>query len=166
VRDREDHRDDAESTAPSDTPIPDRLWDGLLAWMRGTFAVLGTALAISATLGWPRRPPTDLGGGQIAVLVVQAFVCAVVLVRSGRHLSRHCAGALAVAFAAGVPAALAILMLLAWRDPREPAATWGDLFLGSLRFAALEAVPVGYLLWNLTRWPGSWSNASETPETR
>src|SRR6476661_7719083 len=44
-------------TALDDTPIPDRIWDGLVAWMRGTFAVIGAALAISATLGYPRRAP-------------------------------------------------------------------------------------------------------------
>jgi len=165
VNDSEDRRDDATSSALSDTPIPDRIWDGLLVWMRGTFAVIGTALAISATLGWPRRAAADLSGAQLGVLVAQAVACSVFVVRTGRHVSRRCAGALAVAFGAGVPAALAILMILAWRDHREPVATWGELFLGSLRVAALETLPVGYLLWNITRWPLPWSNASGAART-
>jgi hypothetical protein len=160
----EDAPPDAGPAEPSDTPIPDVIWDGLLAWMRGTFAVIGTALAISATLGWPRRPAATVTGGQLGVLAVQALVCSGVIVRSGRHLSRRPAGAVAVAFAAGVPAALALLMVMAWRDPREPVATWGALFLGSLRFAALEALPVGYLLWNLARRPLAWRSASGAPE--
>lgn len=59
MNDPEDLRDAAASSALSDMPIPDLIWDGLLAWMRGTFAVIGT-VAISATLGWPRRVATDL----------------------------------------------------------------------------------------------------------
>jgi hypothetical protein len=54
------------------------------------------------------------------------------------------------AFAGGMPAALALLMAVEWRDPSEPLATWGHLLAGSVRFAALGAVPVGYLLWMLT----------------
>jgi len=165
VNDPEDLRDAAASSALSDTPIPDLIWDGLLAWMRGTFAVIGTAVAISATLGWPRRAAADLSGGQLGVLVAQAVVCSAFIARSGRHLSRRFAGALLVAFGAGVPAALAILMVLAWRDHREPVATWGDLLLGTLRLTALETLPIGYLLWNLSRWPRPWSSASGTAAT-
>ena len=50
---------------PTDTPIPDQIWDGLGAWMRGTFAVIGVALAVSATrpggAGGPHRgqPPAS-----------------------------------------------------------------------------------------------------------
>src|SRR5690349_8834932 len=58
-----------------DTPIPDQLWDALVAWMRGTFAVVGTALAVSATLGYPRRAPGELDGSQLAFLVAQAAAC-------------------------------------------------------------------------------------------
>jgi hypothetical protein len=43
----------------------------------------------------------------------------------------------------------AVLMVVEWRDPGELLATWGHLLADSVRFAALEAVPVGYLLWML-----------------
>jgi hypothetical protein len=138
-----------------DTPIPDQLWDGLIAWMRGTFAVIGTALAISATLGYPRRAPVELSGSQLAFLVAQAVACSAFMVQSGRRLCRHYRGAVLVAFAAGVPGALAILMAIGWFDRREPLAGWWDVLVGSVRFAALEALPVGFLLWMLyqqIRW--------------
>jgi D-aminopeptidase len=48
-----------------------------------------------------------------------------------------------------VPATLAVLMVMEWRHPSEPLAAWGQLLGGSVRFAALEALPVGYLLWML-----------------
>ncbi|MEP6688118.1 MAG: P1 family peptidase [Gemmatimonadales bacterium] len=51
-----------------------------------------------------------------------------------------------MAFAGGVPAALAVLMVVAWRDRSEPLAGWGHLLGASVRLATLEAVPVGYLL--------------------
>jgi hypothetical protein len=44
---------------------------------------------------------------------------------------------------------LALLMGLEWLDPREPLATWGSLLTRSVQLAALEAAPVGYLLWLL-----------------
>jgi hypothetical protein len=140
-----------------DTPIPDKLWDGLLAWMRGTFAVIGTALAVSATLGYPRRAPGELNGSQLAFLVAQAVTCSAFMVQSGRRLCRHYRGAVLVAFAAGVPGALAVLMAIGWYDRREPLAGWWDVLAGSVKFAALEALPVGFLLWMLyqqTRWGG------------
>jgi hypothetical protein len=156
--------DEAAGSTLSDTPIPDRLWDGLLAWMRGTFAVIGTALAVSATLGWPRRPAAALTGAQLGFLAVQAAACSGFVVRSGRRLCRRIPGALAVAFAAGVPATLVVLMAAEWRDPREPIATWASLLVGSLRLAAIEAVPVGYLLWSLTQRPLRWGGAGSTPD--
>ena len=156
-------RSDEATTAPSDTPIPDRIWDGLVAWMSGTFAVVGAALAISATLGWPRRTAAALTGAQLAVLVLQAFACSGFVVRSGRSLSRSYPGALLVAFTAGVPAALAALMGMEWLHPGDPVATWGRLLVGSVRLAALEAVPVGYLLWILRERPFGWKGV-ETSE--
>jgi hypothetical protein len=140
-----------EEPAPdlTDTPTVDRIWDGLVAWMGGTFAVCGAAVAISAALGWPRRAAAELPGWDLAFLITQAVACSAFVVRSGRSLCRRYPGALAVAFAGGVPAALAVLMVVEWRDPGEPLATWGHLLAGSVRFAALEAVPVGYLLWML-----------------
>jgi hypothetical protein len=137
-----------------DTPIPDKLWDGLVAWMRGTFAVLGTALAISATLGYPRRAPGELSGSQLAFLVAQAVACSGFMVQSGRRLCRHYGGAVLVAFAAGVPGALAVLMAIGWFDRREPLAGWWDVLVGSVKFAALEALPVGFLLWMLYQQAG------------
>ena len=134
---------------PSDTPIPDQIWDGLVAWMRGTFAVVGLALAVSATLGWPRPPAAMLGGGQLAFLVSQAIVSSIVIVQSGRRLSRRFPGALATAIVAGVPATLAVLMIMEWSGPREAPATWAHLFKASVQLAAVEAAPVGYLLWRL-----------------
>jgi len=144
-------------SALDDTPIPDKLWDGLVAWMRGTFAVIGTALAVSATLGYPRRAPGELNGAQLAFLTAQAVACSAFVVQSGRRLCRHYRGAVLVAFAAGVPGALAVLMAIGWFDQREPLTGWGDVLVGSLQFAALEALPVGFLLWMLyqqTRWGG------------
>ena len=137
---------------PSDTPIPDRIWDGLAAWMRGTFTVIGVALAVSATLGWPRPAAAMLTGVQLALLVSQAVASGVVIVRSGRRLSRRPLGALAVAVVAGVPVTLALLMIVEWTGPREAPATWAHLFKASLQLAALEAAPVGYLLWRLRQW--------------
>src|SRR5689334_15409166 len=61
--------DPDEPSGLDDSPIPDKLWDGLLAWMRGIVAVIGTALAIWATLGYPRRAPGELSGSQLAFLV-------------------------------------------------------------------------------------------------
>lgn len=123
--------------------------------MRGTFAIIGTALAISATLGYPRRAPGELSGSQLAFLVVQAVTCSAFVVQSGRRLCRHYRGGVLVAFAAGVPAALAVLMAIGWYDRREPLAGWWDVLAGSVKLAALEAWPAGFLLWMLyqqTRW--------------
>jgi hypothetical protein len=145
--------DESPPAALDDTPVPDRIWDGLIAWMRGTFVVASTALAVSATLGWPRRAAATLTGAQLAFLAAQALVCSAFVVRSGRRLSRRYPGALAVAFTAGVPAGLALLMGLEWHDPHEPVATWASLFKGSVQLASLLAVPVGYLLWGVRqRW--------------
>jgi hypothetical protein len=141
-----------------DTPIPDQLWDALVAWMRGTFAVVGTALAVSATLGYPRRAPGELDGSQLAFLVAQAAACSAFMVQSGRRLCRHYRGAVLVAFAAGVPGALAVLMALGWFDRREPLAGWRDVLAGSVKFAALETLPVGFLLWMLYQQTG-WARA-------
>jgi hypothetical protein len=140
-----------EEPAPglSDTPAADRIWDGLVAWIGGTLAICGAAVAISASLGWPRRAAAELPGPELAFLIVQAVVCCAFVVRSGRSLRRRYPGAVAVAFASGVPAALAVIMVVEWRDPSEPLATWGHLLAASVRFAAFEAVPVGYLLWML-----------------
>src|SRR5690349_4530606 len=147
--------DPDEPSGLDDTPIPDQLWDGLLAWMRGTFAVIGTALAISATLGYPRRAPGELSGSQVAFLIAQAVACSAFVVQSGRRLCRHYRGAVLVALTAGFPGALAVLMAVEWLERGEPLASWWDLLAGSVRFAALEALPVGFLLWMLyqqTRW--------------
>ena len=144
-----------EPSELDNTPIPDKIWDGLVAWMRGTFAVIGTALAISATLGYPRRAPGELSGSQLAFLIAQAVASSAFVVQSGRRLCRHYRGAILVALAAGLPGALAVLMAVEWYQRREPLASWWDLLAGSAKFAALEAVPVGFLLWMLyqqTRW--------------
>jgi hypothetical protein len=48
-------------------------------------------------------------------------------------------------------------MAIGWYDRREPLAGWWDVLAGSVKFAALEALPVGFLLWMLyqqTRWGG------------
>ena len=125
-------------TAPlDDTPIPDRIWDGLLAWMRGTLIVTSTALAI---------------------------LCSAFVVRSGRRLCRRFPGALLVAFTAGVPAALALLMSVEWFDARQPMATWWELFGNSVRLAALETVPLAYFLWILRQRPLALGGTGETPE--
>jgi len=150
--------EEAAASGLDDTPIPDKLWDGLVAWMRGTFAVIGTALAISATLGYPRRAPGELSGSQLAFLVAQAMASSAFMVQSGRRLCRHYKGAVLVALTAGVPGALAALMVVEWFARREPLASWWDLLTGSVKFAGLEALPVGFLLWMLyqqTRWGGT-----------
>jgi hypothetical protein len=152
----------SESDGPSDTPIPDRIWDGLVAWMRGTFAVIGVALAIHATLGWPRPADAMLTRGQLAFLVIQAVASSVVIVQSGRRLSRHLYGAVAVAFVAGVPATLAVLMIVEWSGGREMPATWGHLFVASVKLALVEAAPVGYLLWRLRSEGSSRTSVAHT----
>jgi hypothetical protein len=81
--------DPLSAETPSDTPIPDQIWDGLGAWMRGTFAEIGVALAVSATLGWPRPAAAMLTGVQLALLVSHAVASGVVIVQSGRRLSRR-----------------------------------------------------------------------------
>jgi hypothetical protein len=144
--------DPLSAETPSDTPIPDRIWDGLGAWMRGTFAVIGVALAVSATLGWPRPAAAMLTGVQLALLVSQAVASGGVIVQSGRRLSRRPLGALAVAVVAGVPVTLALLMIVEWTGPHEAPATWAHLFKASLQLAAVEAAPVGYLLWRVRQW--------------
>lgn len=152
-------------TGLDDTPIPDKIWDGMVAWMRGTFAVTGAALAISATLGYPRRAPGALSGSQLAFLIAQAVACSAFVVQSGRRLCRRFPGAVLVAFTAGSPGALAVLMGVEWAERREPLATWWDLLVGSAKFAALEAVPVGLLLWMLyqqTRWGGAGEGTGES----
>jgi hypothetical protein len=148
------------ASALDDTPIPDKIWDGLVAWMRGTFAVIGTALAVSATLGYPRRSPDGLTGPQVAFLVAQAVGCGAFVVHSGRRLCRRYAGAFVVALTAGIPASLALLMVLAWFDRREPLTSWWSVLSGSLQFAALEAAPVGFLLWMLYEQTG-WGRAEQ-----
>ena len=146
--------DDPAGSLPSDTPAADRLWDGMLAWMRGTFVVYATAIAISTTLGWPRRAAGQLSGSQIGFLISQAVLCWAFVVRTGWRLCRPIAGAAAVAWAAGLPGSLALLLAQEWRGSLEPASTWGELLWTSVRLAALEAVPVGYLLWLVARrWP-------------
>ena len=132
--------------------------------MRGTFVVYATAIAISTTLGWPRRAAAELTGSQLGFLIVQAVVCCGFVVRTGRRLCRRYPGAVAVAFAAGVPGALALLMALEWRNAHEPMAKWTDLLLNGVRLAALEAVPVGYLLWIITQRGPGWGGAGETSE--
>ena len=162
----EERRTAGEPATPplSDTPIPDRLWDGMVAWMSGTFVVFATAIAISTTLGWPRRAAAELTGSQLGFLISQAVVCCAFVLRSGRRVCRRYPGAVAVAFTAGVPASLALLMALEWRDAQEPMTTWTRLFLNSGRLAALEAAPVGYLLWILTQRGLRWGGAGETSE--
>jgi hypothetical protein len=145
---------EAEPSGLDDPPIPDQLWDGLVAWMRGTFAVIGTALAVSATLGYPRRAPGELSGSQLAFLIAQAVACSAFMVQSGRRLCRHYRGAVLVAFAAGLPGALAVLMTIGWFDGREPLTGWWDVLAGSVKLAAVEALPVGFLLWMLYQQTG------------
>lgn len=157
--------DEPVPEALDDTPIPDRIWDGLVAWMRGTLAVIGTALAISATLGYPRRAPGELSGSQLAILIAQAIACSGFVVQSGRRLCRRYPGAVLVALIAGLPGALAVLMGVEWVEQREPLASWWDLVVGSAKFAALEAGPVGFLLWMLyqqTRWGGTGEGAGQS----
>ena len=151
-----------ESNGPSDTPIPDQIWDGLVAWMRGTFAVVGLALAIHATLGWPRPADAMLTPGQLAFLVFQAVASSVVIVQSGRRLSRHLDWAVVVAFVAGVPATLAVLMIVEWIGGREAPATWGHLFVASVKLAVIEAAPAGYLLWRVYSGGSSRTSAART----
>ncbi len=139
--------DQSESEPPSDTPAADLIWDGLVAWMRGTFAVIGVALAIHATLGYPRPADATLTRGQLAFLVVQALASSLVIAQSGRRLARHLYWAIAVALIAGVPATLAVLMIFEWSAGGEPPATWAHLFGASVKLALVEAIPVGYLLW-------------------
>ena len=112
-----------------DTPAADRLWNGLVSWIAGTLAVCGAAIAISTALGWPRRAPAELPGSELAFLIGQAAACSAFVVRSGRMVCRRFPGAVAVAFAAGVPAALAVLMALEWREQSQPITTWGALLL-------------------------------------
>ena len=57
--------------------------------------------------------------------------------------------AMLIALVAGVPATLAVLMLLEWSGGREAPATWGHLLKASAELALLEAMPVGYLIWRL-----------------
>lgn len=134
---------------PSDTPIPDQVWDGLVAWMRGTFGVIGVALGVHAILGYPRPSAATLTRMQLALLLVQAVASSAVIVESGRRLSRRLTWAMLIAFVAGVPATLAVMMLVEWSGGREAPATWGHLFKASAQLALLEAAPVGYLIWRL-----------------
>jgi hypothetical protein len=158
-------RDDEAAPATTDVPLADRMWDGLLAWMSGTFAVCGAALAISTALGFPRRAAAELSGGEIGFLITQAVACAGFVLRTGWRQSHRYLGAVAVAFAAGVPGALAVLMALAWHDAREPAAGWPALLRDSLRLAALEAAPGGYLLFLLRSGSLRLPGRSRPPET-
>ena len=102
-----------------------------------------------------------LTGSQLGFLVAQAVACSAFVVQSGRRLCRRYPGALVVAFTAGLPGALAVLMVVEW-SRREPLASWWDLLRGSVRFAALEAVPVGFLLWMLYQQTG-WGAVAESP---
>ena len=157
--------DDDQAPALSDTPLADRMWDGLLAWMSGTFAICAVAIAISSALGFPRREAAQLSGGQIGFLITQAVLCCAYVVRTGWRLCRGYPGAVAVAFAAGIPGALALLLAVEWGDASDPMATWAALLLNSVRLAALEAAPVGYLLYLLRHGPIAWSGAGRTSET-
>jgi hypothetical protein len=141
--------DESASLSVSDAPVPDQIWNGVIALMRGTFIVSATAVAVAGALGWPRRAAGALPGGELAFLITQAVASGAFVVRSGRLLCRRYSGALIVAFVAGIPVSLALLMGLEWLDPREPLATWGSLLTRSVQLAALEAAPVGYLLWLL-----------------
>jgi hypothetical protein len=135
------------SASVDDTAIPDKLWDGMLALLRGTLAVASVAVAVASTVGWPRRAPAELTGFQISLLAAQALASAVALGWCGRRLSRRYPGALAVAFTAMIPAALGLLLTLEWRDPREPRAGWWELLRNSLALAAIIAPPAAVLLW-------------------
>ncbi|HEU4699396.1 MAG TPA: hypothetical protein VFS40_09455 [Gemmatimonadales bacterium] len=146
----------------SDTPVVDRLWEGLGAWLGGVLAASGLALAMAATLGWPRRAAAELSTTQLAVLGVQALASSAGLARAGRALCRRYPLAVGVAFVAAVPAALALLMAAEWRDPSTPHASWARLLGDGVRLAALEAVPVGYVLWRV-RAPRRESAAAITP---
>jgi hypothetical protein len=141
--------DESVPATLGDTPVPDRLWDGMVALLRGTFIVAATAVAVSGALGWPRRAASELPARELAFLMAQALASGAFVVRSGHLLRRRLSGAIVVAFTAGMPAALALLMGIEWLDSREPLVTWGGLLKGSVELAALEAVPVGYLLWLL-----------------
>jgi hypothetical protein len=147
-----------EMSRLSDTPIPDRLWDGMVAWLGGTLAVCAAAIAISNTLGWPRRPAALLTGWQLMILGAQAVACSAFVLRSGQRFSRRLPGAVVVALAAGVPGAFTVLMGAEWLRPADPPTGWFELLRRSAGLAAVMAVPVGYLLWTLGpppwRWPG------------
>ena len=125
--------DQSESELPSDTPAADLIWDGLLAWMRGTFAVIAVVLAIHATLGYPRPADALLTRGQLAFLVMQALASSLVIAQSGGRLSRHLYGAIAVALVAGVPATLAVLMIVEWSGGRRGAGHVGPPLGGERR---------------------------------
>jgi hypothetical protein len=43
-------------------------------------------------------------------------------------------------------------MIVEWTGPHEAPATWAHLFKASLQLAAVEAAPVGYLLWRVRQW--------------
>jgi hypothetical protein len=143
--------DESTPATLSDVPVPDRIWDGMVALLRGTFIVTTTAVAVAGALGWPRRAAAELPAGELVFLIAQALASGAFVARSGRLLCRRYPGALAVALVAGVPVALALLMGLEWLDRREPLATWGSLLKGSVQLAALEAAPAGYLLWLLAQ---------------
>jgi hypothetical protein len=146
-----------EGARLSDTPIPDRLWDGMVAWLGGTLAVCAAAIAVSNTLGWPRRPAALLTGWQLAVLVAQAVACSGFVLRSGQRLWRRLPGAVMVALAAGVPGAVTVLMGVEWLRPSDPPMAWLELLGRSAGLAAVMAVPVGYLLWLLGPPPWRWA---------
>ena len=44
-----------------------------------------------------------------------------------------------------------LFLHMEWADAREPHASWGRLLSGSVQLAALEAGPVGYVLWHFRR---------------
>ena len=120
--------------------------------MRGTFGVVGFALAVSAILGYPRPSAATLSGTQLVLLVVQALGSSAVIVQSGRRLSRRFLGALLTASVACVPATLAALLVNEWFTHAETQASWGHLLTASLELALVETVPVAYLLWRVRQW--------------
>lgn len=145
-----------------DTPVIDRLWASGGTGLIGLLAVSGTAVAVASMLGRPPRAAAALTGLQLAWLSGLALGGSALVGRGGWRLCRYFAGAVALAFAAGIPAAAAVLMAAEWLDAREPLATWSHLVATSIQLAALEAMPVGYLLWRLqaARSPRGISSAA------
>ena len=119
--------------------------------VRDVLILCGTALAAAATLGIPPGPPALLRGRQLAFLAFQGGLASLWCAVRLRPHSRGPAGAAAGVFATLIPLAVLMMLFTEWRDGREPLLGWWHLVGAGVALAAVETVPVTWLVLRVAR---------------